>query len=78
MISHLPGLGGGDGQLTSGQPLTEERFIAKIRKALAASILPLDKKLRYGPVGLLGRHRPMHDMIGGVARPVRRRKIARA
>ena len=50
MISHLPGLGGGDGQLTSGQPLTEERFVAKIRKALAASILPLAS---YGPVGLL-------------------------
>ena len=64
MISHLPGLGGGDGQLTSGQPLTEERFVAKIRKALAASILPLDKKLplaSYGPVGLLGRHR--HHVI---------------
>ena len=44
MISHLPGLGGGDGQLTSGQPLTEERFVAKVHKALAASILPLDKK----------------------------------
>ena len=60
MISHLPGLGGGDGQLTSGQPLTEEQFVAKVCKTLAASILPLDKKLplaSYGPVGLLGRHR---------------------
>ena len=29
VISHLPGLGGGDGQLTSGQSLTEERFVVK-------------------------------------------------
>ena len=43
VISNLPGLGGGDGQLTSGQPLTDEWFVVKIRKALAASIMPLDK-----------------------------------
>ena len=54
MISHLPGLGGGDGQLTSGQSLTEERFIAKIRKALAASILPLDKKTSLRPGRVVG------------------------
>ena len=43
VISHLPGLGGSDGQLTSGQPLAEEQFVIKIRKAMVASILPLDK-----------------------------------
>ena len=32
VISNLPGLGGGDGQLTSGQPLTEERFVVKFVK----------------------------------------------
>ena len=41
---------GGDGplfQLTSGQPLTGEQFVAKIHKATKTSI-------SYSPVGLLG------------------------
>ena len=32
VISNLPGLGGGDGQLTSGRSLTEERFVVKFVK----------------------------------------------